>query len=96
MIVMIIIAALMYIMAGVLLISNIYIMDNVSDENREWKEATSLKNIYKITFLLIIGAILGIIWTVCLHISGLICFGILLGSFFIGVFIRIIIHKKRS
>lgn len=96
MIVMIIIAALFYILAGILLESNIYIMDNVSDENREWKEANTRKNVSRIVYLIFIGAILGIIWTVCLHISGLICFGILLGSFFIGIFIRIIIHKKRS
>lgn len=96
MIVMIIIAALFYILAGTLYVSNIYIRIDSSEEGRKYKEAISNRNSKVIVFLLTVGAILGIIWVFSLHISFIIGIGVLLGAFLIGVFIRIIIHKKRS
>ena len=95
MIVMIIIAALFYILAGTLFVSNIYIMLS-HDGERERNEAISNKNSKVIGFLLTVGAILGIIWLFYFHIPFLIGAGVLLGAFLIGVFIRIILQKKQS
>lgn len=95
MILMIIIAALFYILAGTLFASNIYIMLS-HDGERERNEAISNKNSKVIWFLLIVGAILGIISVFSLHISFIIGIGVLLGAFLIGVSIRIILQKKQS
>ncbi len=96
MIVMIIIAALFYILAGTLYVSNIYIRIDSSEEDRKYKEAISNRNSKVIVFLLTVRAILGIIWVFSLHISFIIGIGVLLGAFLIGVFIRIILQKKQS
>ena len=93
---MIIIAALFYILAGTLYVSNIYIRIDSSEEDRKYKEAISNRNSKVIVFLLTVRAILGIIWVFSLHISFIIGIGVLLGAFLIGVFIRIILQKKQS
>ena len=97
MIIMIIVASLIYFLAGLLFASNAIISTRrfSTEEEQKDSEAITDKNFKTIGILMIIGAILGIPGAMSLDLSLKIGVGILVGAFIVGMFIRIIIQKNQ-